>query len=146
MQWLIDIIVKICKTYTDTQIAELKVYTDFEIAQLLHSTNIKFGIERAYTDALVAAQDHVPSGTIAPWYGERAYIPDGWQACNGTNGTPDLRNLFVRNCGSDVPLHSTGGSVTHTHSPGIDLALGKDINATASSLPPYHALWWMMKL
>ena len=34
----------------------------------------------------------VPSGIIAVWSGSEGSIPSGWYLCNGSNGTPDLRN------------------------------------------------------
>lgn len=37
----------------------------------------------------------IPSGVIALWSGTIASIPSGWVLCNGSNGTPDLRNRFI---------------------------------------------------
>jgi microcystin-dependent protein len=37
----------------------------------------------------------LPKGTIIAWYGQNL-IPDGWVICDGNNGTPDLRNKFLR--------------------------------------------------
>ena len=37
----------------------------------------------------------IPVGAIAFWYGGRANMPRGWQLCDGTNGTPDLRDRFI---------------------------------------------------
>jgi hypothetical protein len=37
----------------------------------------------------------VPSGGIILWSGTIATIPSGWVLCNGSNGTPDLRNRFI---------------------------------------------------
>ena len=39
--------------------------------------------------------DAIPSGVIIMWSGTIASIPPGWQLCDGTNGTPDLRDRFV---------------------------------------------------
>lgn len=36
------------------------------------------------------------------WSRSVASIPAGWQLCDGTNGTPDLRSRFVYGAGSDV--------------------------------------------
>jgi microcystin-dependent protein len=49
-----------------------------------------------------------------------ASIPSGWALCNGSNGTPDLRNRFVVGAGSTYAVDGTGGSadaivVSHTH-------------------------------
>ena len=37
----------------------------------------------------------LPMGTILPYVGELADIPKGWYLCDGSNGTPDLRNRFL---------------------------------------------------
>jgi len=78
----------------------------------------------------------VPSGTIMIWYSSTGSIPFGWQICDGTNSTPDLRNSFViggkQDDGGVVKtnvtgsLTATGGATTvtltvdqipaHTHS------------------------------
>jgi len=60
------------------------------------------------------------SGMIMLWSGSVASIPSGWVLCNGSNGTPDLRNRFVVGAGSTYSVGGTGGSadaivVSHTH-------------------------------
>lgn len=86
-----------------------------------------------YFELRVVAEDMrhiVPSGAIMMWSGNIASIPLGWLLCDGTNGTPDLRNKFIVGAyhdttgtayttitGSDT---QTGGTkdaivVTHTH-------------------------------
>ena len=65
-------------------------------------------------------RDIIPSGVILMWSGSIATIPNGWLLCNGTNGTPDLRNRFVVGAGSTYAVNATGGSanaivVSHTH-------------------------------
>jgi hypothetical protein len=62
----------------------------------------------------------IPSGLISLWSGSVASIPSGWYLCNGSNGTPDLRNRFVVGAGSTYAVDATGGSadavtVSHTH-------------------------------
>jgi hypothetical protein len=47
------------------------------------------------------------------WGGAVANIPSGWQLCDGQNGTPDLRGLFIR--GATGEPGGTGGAATHTH-------------------------------
>jgi len=74
------------------------------------------------------------SGMIMMWSGTIATIPSGWLLCNGSNGTPDLRNKFIVGAyedsagvasttitGSDT---QTGGSkdaivVSHTHTASV---------------------------
>jgi len=41
-------------------------------------------------------------------------IPSGWYLCNGSNGTPDLRDRFVVGAGSNYAVGATGGEATHT--------------------------------
>ena len=68
--------------------------------------------------AAVAAA--VPSGMIMIWSGSIGSIPTGWVLCNGSSGTPDLRDKFVVGAGSTYTVADTGGSanaiaVSHTH-------------------------------
>lgn len=62
----------------------------------------------------------IPTGMISLWYGSIGSVPSGWYLCDGTNGTPDLRDKFIVGAGSTYSVASTGGStdaivVTHTH-------------------------------
>ena len=81
------------------------------------------------TTAFVLA-NAIPSGLISMWSGTIATIPSGWVLCNGSNGTPDLRNRFIIGAHSDTTgvayttitgaNTQTGGSkdaivVSHTH-------------------------------
>ena len=70
-----------------------------------------------------------PIGGIIMWSGTIANIPSGWAFCNGSNGTPDLRDRFIISANSDstgaktnvtCALTQSGGSkdavaVSHTH-------------------------------
>lgn len=53
--------------------------------------------------------DVLPYGAIIMWYGTIANIPTGWTLCDGTNGTPDLRNRFV--IGANADTGSTATSI-----------------------------------
>jgi len=71
------------------------------------------------TTAYVAAV--IPSGVIVIWSGSAGAIPSGWNLCNGSNGTPDLRDRFVVGAGSTYAVGNTGGTkdaivVSHSHS------------------------------
>lgn len=74
------------------------------------------------TGAVTATQDDlntvIPTGLIAMWSGAINAIPSGWALCNGSNGTPDLRDRFVVGAGSTYAVGNTGGanSVTLTES------------------------------
>lgn len=75
------------------------------------------------TTAFVNAQTF-PSGGIIMWSGTILNIPSGWFLCDGSNGTPDLRNRFVVGAGSTYAVAATGGSanatlVSHTHTASV---------------------------
>ena len=65
-------------------------------------------------DNLTAAASggSIPSGLICMWSGST--IPTGWALCNGTNGTPDLRDRFIVGSGSTYSIGNTGGSASVT--------------------------------
>ena len=59
----------------------------------------------------------LPYGSIMMWSGTIATIPGGWSLCNGTNGTPDLRDRFIVGAGADssgVAMTTITGSATKT--------------------------------
>jgi microcystin-dependent protein len=56
----------------------------------------------------------VPSGGIIMWSGSIASIPAGWLLCNGSSGTPDLRDRFLIGAGSTYGVGGTGGSANAT--------------------------------
>jgi len=66
------------------------------------------------------ASPTIPSGGILIWSGSTGSIPSGFLLCDGTNGTPDLRNSFIVGAGNNYTVGQTGGStdaivVSHTH-------------------------------
>ena len=79
-----------------------------------------------------ASAPTLPSGVILLWSGAIGSIPAGYYLCNGSNGTPDLRDRFVIGAGNTYSVAQTGGSadsivVSHTHT------------ATSSVTDPGHA-------
>ena len=72
--------------------------------------NLSDGIESATVAELIGY-----SGQIQMWNGLIANIPSGWVICDGANGTPDLRDKFVRGAGAGDEAGGTGGSETHLH-------------------------------
>ena len=62
----------------------------------------------------------IPSGGILLWSGSIGSIPAGYVLCNGTSGTPDIRDRFIVGAGTTYAVNATGGSadavlVSHTH-------------------------------
>ena len=60
----------------------------------------------------------IPTGVIVMWSGSVASIPSGWTLCDGSNGTPDLRNRFIAGAGTDTlsvwGFDATSGATTFT--------------------------------
>lgn len=124
------------KTYVDTADADLQAQIDTGSAQ----------ITDLYTKVL-------PAGAIIMWSGSIGSIPSGWRLCDGTGGTPDLRNKFVIGAGSTYAPSASGGTTSlttsssgdHTHSGTISTAgdhthtgtiFGTSL--TVDQLPPHY--------
>ena len=83
---------------------------------------------------------------IINWYGSIASIPVGFVLCDGSNGTPDLRDKFIVGAKQDDhgvaksniegSLKATGGANDHDHDVGSSgdstLGAGTDIAAGAT--------------
>jgi hypothetical protein len=54
-------------------------------------------------------QSVFPRGMIMMWNSTAASIPAGFQLCDGTNGTPDLRGQFIIGAGGTYSANVTGG-------------------------------------
>lgn len=66
------------------------------------------------------AVNQFPAGMIVMWAGASGSIPIGWVICNGSNGTPDLRDRFIVGAGATYAVGSNGGSkdaglIQHSH-------------------------------
>ncbi len=103
------------------------------------------------------------------WYGSVATIPSGWHECDGTMGTPDLRDRFVRGASVARPPGTRDGATSHIHSytgdghvhqlvAGADVQIGAGYLGETGSmagtgttdvqlhLPSYESLCFIMKL
>lgn len=112
-------------------------------------------------------QRDVPLGTISSFSGPIANIPATFRLCDGTHGTPDLRNKFIVGSGDTYNVDAVGGSQNHNHTFTGDghfhpltgsgeLAFAADKASVTSSnpaigttdnedgRPPYYSLAFMM--
>lgn len=79
-------------------------------------------------------------GMIMQWYGALLNMPSGWALCDGTNGTPDMRDRFLIGAGSALALDATGGggsaettsAGTHDHD-----AVTGDTTLTTDQIPAH---------
>lgn len=78
----------------------------------------------------------LPYGSVVMWYGRRTKIPTGWVICDGTNGTPDLRNRFVVGADGDYSptgtFRSPGSSIS-----GVFSATGGSTSFDLSKVPAH---------
>ncbi len=98
---------------------------------------------KAFRQLLDLQRAATPVGGIMLWSGALAEIPDGWCLCDGTEGTPDLRDRFVVGAGHAYRVAHKGGvqEVTltpdqmpaHSHSSTVSPAGGHIHRATAAS-------------
>jgi len=111
----------------------------------------------------------LPIGGIALWQGSIASIPSGWALCDGTQGTPDLRDRFVQGAGLTHAVDATGGVTQHRHnftgdshfhnttsgtvfSPGGTIASQTSANPTTglsdltASPPPFYSLAYIQRI
>ena len=97
--------------YLETQFDEMKdIYDESDHDNLYYTqveTNLRFAkkitglvsnldadkIDGYHIDELLA--DGLPVGAIVWWYGAALDIPDGWNLCDGSNGTTDFRDKFI---------------------------------------------------
>ena len=72
----------------------------------------------------------IPQGVIVMWSGSITNIPSGWALCDGTNGTPDLRNRFIVGAGDEYNMGAVGGS--------------KEVALTIAQMPNHNHgnMWW----
>jgi len=71
---------------------------------------------REQLDRLQQTADRSPffPGMILAWSRPLAEIPDGWQLADGTNGTVDLRDSFIKGVGAGEEPGASGGAARHT--------------------------------
>ena len=82
----------------------------------------------------------VPSGGIIMWSGSIATIPTGWYLCNGSNGTPDLRNRFIVGASVDnAGVSNTTITGANTKSGGSKDATLVSHTHTSTVTDPGHA-------
>jgi hypothetical protein len=75
----------------------------------------------------------VPAGGIIMWSGSIASIPSGYVLCDGTNGTPNLKDSFVVGSGATYAVGNTGGFTSSATS------------NIGTNLPLYYSLAFIQK-
>ena len=98
---------------SDVSLAVISTAGKVDGAALNNLANVPSGA------GLLPAANVFPSGGfVSMWSGLVSAIPTGWHLCDGTNGTPDLRDKFIvcTKAGSDPGAVSGNAYVMpHTH-------------------------------
>ena len=82
----------------------------------------------------------IPSGIITMWSGTIATIPSGWYLCNGSNGTPDLRDKFIIGANADSGgAAKTNVTGSYTQTGGTKDAIVVSHTHTATVTDPGHS-------
>lgn len=109
-------------------------------------------------------------GLIVMWWGTAEQVPFSWHICDGSAGTPDLRNRFLLGVGLTFFVGDTGGADSHIHTftanthahvfppapalTGVSPAFNNDLSGAvvtgtsnpADNRPSYYALYFIQKL
>ena len=109
-------------------------------------------------------------GMIGMWSGSVASIPTNYALCDGSNGTPDLRDKFVVGAGSAYTPGDSGGSDSQVHTftgdghyheltqpgdipndaaaydPGSSTEQVTGTTDSSDNRPPYYSLAYIMRI
>ena len=64
-------------------------------AKVIQSLEVSKNLTVSGNTTITGILNIVPPGVIVMWSGSFASIPAGWKLCDGSSGTPDLRNRFI---------------------------------------------------
>ena len=99
------------------------IVPDSDSSRNLGSNSVRFA--NVYADNFYGSGANLTgaflSGMIMMYNSSSA--PSGWYLCNGSNGTPDLRDRFIVGAGNSYSHGATGGSVTATDNVSINVSV-----------------------
>ena len=99
------------------------IVPDSDSSRNLGSNSVRFA--NVYADNFYGSGANLTgaflSGMIMMYNSSSA--PSGWNLCNGSNGTPDLRDRFIVGAGNSYSHGATGGSVTATDTANINVSV-----------------------
>ena len=96
-------------------------------------------------DVAIPKASVFPVGLIVMWSGSVGTIPAGWALCNGSNGTPDLRDKFILGAGGATPPGTAGGGGPPSatiNAGGGHTPVAQGTALSVSNLPAHHHRLW----
>lgn len=140
----------------------LMLYNGSSDTEIASSTNSGVAVfDNMYTKSQVDSKisglqnqinsfDPIPAGIITLWKGTSSTIPSGWRLCNGSNGTPNLRDRFVVGAEGSYSVGNTGGqdsinkvpSHSHTFSATTNSAGNHDHGGDTGYDGKHNHQWW----
>lgn len=116
--------------YVSLSLANSIVNSDISSSAAIAYSKLNLATSITRTD-VASGYALVPTGGIIMWHGTIATIPTGWALCDGTNGTPDLRNVFI------VGANADAGGVAKSTITGSALQSGGSTTISQGNLPSY---------
>lgn len=125
---------------TTTEAGRIRIATQSEVKAGVISNA---ALTPAFSTAL-----YIPVGAVISYAGQydaSGFVIDAatsvtrndWHICDGTNGTPDLRDKFILGASATHALHNTGG--TDKYTPVVTV---KDTTLTLEQIPAHnHRVW-----
>jgi len=99
------------EVYTNASVAAyLPSYGGAISASTITATTPSYSDSSTNVATTAFVRSIIPRGIITLWSG--GSVPSGWALCNGSNGTPDLRDKFILGAGGSLP--GSGGATTAT--------------------------------
>lgn len=98
--------------------------TGTEMTPRTKVASVPFALTADTVDGRHASELEFSAGMVVMWSGSPGSIPSGWQLCDGTNSTPNLKGRFIVGYNSSDADYSsigkTGGSKTMAHTHQVD--------------------------
>lgn len=124
------------------------VTNEFAVTNQFYVTN-EFAITNNVTNQFAITNEYsitndVAAGVIVMWSGLLIDVPAGWALCDGTGGTPDLRQSFIKGWTTGIDPGDTGGENMYTPAGTITTptftgsALGTHSHGAGTLVPSTH--------
>lgn len=110
-QGQIDVLIS--GAYSNSNVAAyLPNYNGQISATKITATTMPYNASNTAVATTAYVNSVLPYGVIMMWSGSTGTVPTGWQLCDGSNGTPNLRDRFIIGAGNSYSVGATGGATS----------------------------------